>query len=203
MCSYQGSDPIVCCPKRNTQPNQQWSNNNNNNNNFNNNQYYQQGGFVNQNQQSPINQINQNYPIQQPNQIYQPNQVKLFNQFDQIIIARQSVDSTLQLKFLRFHTTIKISKKPCPVVIHRLHAEVNKVSITLLVVTLFHCMSENSILECEEYSKLATHSGSFTSLSILTSTQEVNIPTCTYPTGLIVGGEIAKTGEFPHMVRER
>lgn len=55
-------------------------------------------------------------------------------------------------------------------------------------------------IECEDYSRLATHSGSFTSLSILTSTQEVNIPTCTYPTGLIVGGEIAKTGEFPHMV---
>lgn len=63
------------------------------------------------------------------------------------------------------------------------------------------CRTNNfSNTECEEYSKLATHAGPFTSLSILTSTQEVNIPTCTYPTGLIVGGEVAKAGEFPHMV---
>lgn len=33
----------------------------------------------------------------------------------------------------------------------------------------------------------------------MTSTQAVNIPTCTYATGLIVGGEVAKRGEFPHL----
>lgn len=159
VCSYQGSEPIVCCPKRNSQPNQQvWSNNNNNN--FNNNQYYQQGGFSNQNQQNPVNQINQNYPIQQTNQIYQMNQQHT-TQIPQVSQNNQNFQEVVP----------------------------NRHSPAL----------RRSEQKCEEYSKLATHSGSFTSLSILTSTQEVNIPTCTYPTGLIVGGEVAKTGEFPHM----
>ncbi|XP_037028237.1 serine protease snake-like isoform X4 [Bradysia coprophila] len=154
VCSYQGSEAVVCCPKRNSQPNQQvWSNNNNNNNYYNNNQYYQQGGFTNQNQQqNPVNQINHNFPIQQPNQIYPMNQASSNNQ--------------------NYREVVPIRHSPG---------------------------SRRSEQKCEEYSKLATHSGSFTSLSILTSTQEVNIPTCTYPTGLIVGGEVAKTGEFPHM----
>ncbi|XP_037049377.1 serine protease snake-like [Bradysia coprophila] len=53
--------------------------------------------------------------------------------------------------------------------------------------------------KCEEYSRLAARPGLFTSLSILASTQRVNIPTCLYSTGLIVGGEVSKPGEFPHM----
>lgn len=53
--------------------------------------------------------------------------------------------------------------------------------------------------KCEEYSRLSTHSSAFISLSISASTKKVNIPTCSYATGLIVGGEVAKTGEFPHM----
>lgn len=53
--------------------------------------------------------------------------------------------------------------------------------------------------KCEEYSILAARSSSFTSLSIIASTQKISIPTCAHSTGLIVGGDIAKTGEFPHM----
>lgn len=75
VCSYQGSEAIVCCPKRNSQPSQQqvWSNNNNN-------QFYQQQGSITN--QNPANQIDNFYQTQPPNQqFYQPNQV---NQFDQI-----------------------------------------------------------------------------------------------------------------------
>lgn len=53
--------------------------------------------------------------------------------------------------------------------------------------------------ECDEYSRLATHTGSFTLLSIITHVDHVRIPTCAYPTGLIVGGVKTKAGEFPHM----
>lgn len=56
-----------------------------------------------------------------------------------------------------------------------------------------------SAQKCEEYSRLATRSGVFTSLSIMASTQKVSIPTCSYSTALIVGGQVTKAGEFPHM----
>ncbi|KAJ6640320.1 Serine protease snake [Pseudolycoriella hygida] len=53
--------------------------------------------------------------------------------------------------------------------------------------------------KCEEYSKLATHSSTIQGLSVFSSHQELTVPSCTHPTGLIVGGEVAKAGEFPHM----
>lgn len=56
--------------------------------------------------------------------------------------------------------------------------------------------------ECEEYSKLAVHAATFTVLSVLTTVDKISIPSCMYPTGLIVGGEVTKPGEFPHMVIE-
>lgn len=85
VCSYQGSEAIVCCPKRNNQPNQSWSSNNNNINNPNN-----QGSATNQN---PVNQINQIYPTQQPNQ---PNQGNQFFQHNQNFQTTQ-VHRTTQL----------------------------------------------------------------------------------------------------------
>lgn len=62
-----------------------------------------------------------------------------------------------------------------------------------------HPAQRRSEQKCEEYSRLAAHSGSFRSLSIMASTQQITIPTCSYATGLIVGGEVTKPGEFPHM----
>lgn len=53
--------------------------------------------------------------------------------------------------------------------------------------------------ECDEYAALATHKASFTPLSILGASDEVSIPNCAYPTGLIVGGVKTNAGEFPHM----
>lgn len=53
--------------------------------------------------------------------------------------------------------------------------------------------------KCIEYSRLAARSGLFISLSSLASTQKVSIPTCSYSTGLIIGGQVTKPGEFPHM----
>lgn len=53
--------------------------------------------------------------------------------------------------------------------------------------------------ECEEYSKLASSEAAFTVLTIQTTVHQITIPICDYSTGLIVGGEIAKHGEFPHM----
>lgn len=53
--------------------------------------------------------------------------------------------------------------------------------------------------ECDEYAALAIHKASFTPLSILGSVDEVSIPNCAYPTGLIVGGIKTNPGEFPHM----
>lgn len=70
VCSYQASEAIVCCPKRNTQSNQPtWSNSNNNYD-------YYQGSSTNQ--VYPINQNNVIYPTQPANQIYQMNQVNPF-----------------------------------------------------------------------------------------------------------------------------
>lgn len=55
--------------------------------------------------------------------------------------------------------------------------------------------------ECDEYSKLAESAAAFTVLTIQTTVHKISIPDCDYTTGLIVGGQKAKHGEFPHMVR--
>lgn len=57
-------------------------------------------------------------------------------------------------------------------------------------------------IECKEYSKLGVHKDSFISLEVNPSIQNIEIPVCeyVYSTGLIVGGESTKAGEFPHMV---
>lgn len=48
---------------------------------------------------------------------------------------------------------------------------------------------------------MAESAEAFTVLTIQTSVHKISIPDCDYSTGLIVGGENAKHGEFPHMVR--
>uniref|UniRef100_A0A1L8DQW0 Putative trypsin-like serine protease n=1 Tax=Nyssomyia neivai TaxID=330878 RepID=A0A1L8DQW0_9DIPT len=56
-----------------------------------------------------------------------------------------------------------------------------------------------SYRKCEEYSKLTTSKFSFVPLVIDPPVYEVEVPQCDYTVPLIVGGEEAKTAEFPHM----
>lgn len=101
ICSFQSSEAIVCCPKRNTQPNQQvWSNNNNNNN-----QYYQQGSSANQ---SPFNQI---YTTQPPDQIYQPNQVNQFYHPNQVYQPTKAPTQNYQEVVPNRHSDLRRSEQ--------------------------------------------------------------------------------------------
>lgn len=53
--------------------------------------------------------------------------------------------------------------------------------------------------ECEEYSKLAVNKFSVSPLVLEPEIYEFETPNCDFTTPLIVDGEKAKTGEFPHM----
>lgn len=57
--------------------------------------------------------------------------------------------------------------------------------------------------ECEEYGELVTHKTSFISLDINPAVNSIQFQECEFvqSTGLIVGGEVTKAGEFPHMVK--
>lgn len=56
------------------------------------------------------------------------------------------------------------------------------------------------VSECEEYSKLIKKTFQVTSLSLDTESQNVEVSKCDYAsTGLIVGGQDAVKGEFPHV----
>uniref|UniRef100_A0A6B2EI52 Putative trypsin-like serine protease n=1 Tax=Phlebotomus kandelakii TaxID=1109342 RepID=A0A6B2EI52_9DIPT len=56
-----------------------------------------------------------------------------------------------------------------------------------------------SLRKCEEYSRLTTNKFAFVPLVIDPPVYEVEVPQCDYSVPLIVGGEEAKPGEFPHM----
>lgn len=135
---------------------------------------YNQGSSTNQG--FPINKINQNYPAQQLNQ------PSLFN----------------YLPSQGYRTTQNQVTQAAPANTTQFTHLQNK-KINRIVNSIRKSRKRKSEQKCEEYSKLATRIGSFTSLSISSSAQEVYIPTCTYSMGLVVGGEIARVGEFPHM----
>lgn len=53
--------------------------------------------------------------------------------------------------------------------------------------------------KCSEYRKLASRDLTAISLSLVSLVSQVKVPTCDSITKLIVGGNITKPGEFPHM----
>lgn len=55
-------------------------------------------------------------------------------------------------------------------------------------------------IECDDYKKFVKKKSFIGGLTLTPVINELAADDCETTTGLIVGGEVTKTGEFPHMV---
>lgn len=57
-----------------------------------------------------------------------------------------------------------------------------------------------SEIKCDEYLKKSRNSMMTNSLLLLPSSQSIQVDPCLFTQGIVIGGENARSGEFPHMV---
>ena len=142
--------------------------------------------YYNQQQFNPYNiygGLGFNQPIQQ--QTYQPNNQQAYRPNNQ-----QANRPNNQQNFNSPNQPYRTQKKPKPTVANRNPQNTQTGSNTALR------LSER---KCSEYLKKSQNSVFVASLSLITNIQGIQTDNCEASQGLIVGGENAKAGEFPHM----